>query len=47
MQEEITLKDIMAFFGMTSQQMTREWKQLTDADKADIKAGLSNGSLTY
>ena len=24
-----------------------DWKNLTDADKADIKAGLTNGSLSY
>lgn len=47
MAEGITLKGIMEFFGMTSPQMTREWKQLSDQDKADIKAGLSNGTLTY
>ena len=44
---EITLKDIMAYFGMSPSEMTREWKQLTDQDKAQIKAGLSDGSFTY
>ena len=24
-----------------------DWKNLTDTDKADIKAGLTNGSLSY
>lgn len=47
MAETVTLKTIMAFFGMSPAQMTKEWKALTDKDKADIKSGLENGSLTY
>jgi len=44
---DATLKEIMAFFGMTGPEMTREWKALSDTDKKQIKAGLGNGSLTY
>lgn len=47
MPESITLKDMMAFFGMSAAEFTREWKEMTPADKADIKNGLSNGTLTY
>lgn len=47
MAETVTLKTIMAFFGMTPSEMTKEWKRLTDKDKTDIKSGLENGSLTY
>lgn len=43
----VTLKDIMAFFGMAPKEMTKEWKALSDQDKEDIKSGLENGSLTY
>ena len=49
---DVTLKDIMAYFGtdtrpMGPKEMTREWKSLTDKDKAQIKNGLADGSLTY
>lgn len=47
MATEVTLKTIMAFFGMSPKEMTHEWKALTDKDKADIKNGLADGSLTY
>jgi hypothetical protein len=43
----VTLKDIMKYFGMSSQEMTREWKALNEEDKAQIKNGLSDGSMTY
>lgn len=43
----ISLKDIMAFFGMSPREMTKEWKALSDKDKEQIKSGLENGSLTY
>jgi hypothetical protein len=32
---------------MTAREMVKEWKALSDKDKAQIKAGLSDGSLTY
>jgi hypothetical protein len=44
---DVTLKDIMAFFGMSPKEMSREWKEMTDLDKADIKEGLGNGTLWY
>lgn len=43
----VTLKDIMAFFGMTTPQFSKEWKLLSTEDKTQIKEGLMNGSLTY
>lgn len=46
-EKEITIKDITAFFGMTPREMVKEWKELSDTDKADIRSGLQNGSLTY
>lgn len=53
---EITIKGIMNFFneGLAADDIrnkpTRfasEWKALSDQDKADIKAGLENETLTY
>jgi len=53
---EYTIKQIMAFFndGLSADDIrnkpTRfasEWKALSDQDKAEIKAGLSNGTFTY
>lgn len=44
---DATLKDVMAFFDMTAEEVRREWKLLTDADKADIKRGIGDGTLTY
>jgi hypothetical protein len=33
--------------AMDSKTMVREWKELSDKDKADIKAGIGNGTFTY
>ncbi len=53
---EISIKDIIAFFngGLSTSdprnkptRFASEWKALSDTDKAEIKAGLSNGTLTY
>lgn len=43
------LKAVRDFFGMNLQQMKAEWTSggLTDQDKAEILAGLTDGSLTY
>jgi hypothetical protein len=46
-----TMKTVKDYFGMkpgqTLKDFTAEWSALTDADKAQIKEGLGNGSLTY
>jgi len=53
---EVTIKQIMAYFneGLSEDdprnkptRFASEWKALTDADKAQIKAGLSDGSMSY
>lgn len=44
---EATLKEIREFFGMDMPTFKREWLALTPQDKAQIKAGLSDGSLSY
>jgi len=46
-----TMKVVMDFFGKKEgsslKGFTDEWKALTDNDKAQIKAGLEDGTLTY
>lgn len=53
---EISIKEIMAFFneGLAVDdprnkptRFASEWKALSDQDKAELKAGLSDGSLSY
>lgn len=41
------MKDVREFFGMSLPEMKAEWVSLPEKDKAEILAGLSNGSLTY
>lgn len=44
----INLKDIKDFFGFTSlSEFSTEYKQLSEKDREEIKAGIENGSLTY
>lgn len=45
---EITLKGIKDYFGYsTLPAFSKDWKQLSDKDKEEIKKGLSDGTLTY
>lgn len=44
---DATVKDVMAFFSMKPSEFTKEWRQLSDSDKAVLKAGIRDGSLTY
>lgn len=41
--------DVMKYFGYeNAAQFRKEWQQLTDKDKEDLKSGLSGArSLTY
>jgi hypothetical protein len=32
---------------LTLRDFSAEWKEMTDADKAQIREGIQNGSLTY
>lgn len=43
------MKDVMAFFGpwKSTAEFSKEWKALSEQDKADLKKGLADGSLTY
>lgn len=47
MPEQNILAKCRDFFGMSSGDFAREWKQLSAEDKAQIKGGIENGSLTY
>lgn len=46
-QKSAGMKDVREFFGMTLPEMKSEWVPLSDKDKAEILAGLSDGSLNY
>lgn len=50
-QKPVSLADIHKFFKGDGDyklaQFRKEWADLTDGDKAQIKAGLEDGSLTY
>lgn len=46
-QNTVTLKQVGDFFGMTSKEMMKEWKALSDTDKEQIKQGIGDGTLTY
>lgn len=41
------LSRIRDFFGMTSADFAREYKLLSTQDKADLKQGIEDGTLTY
>lgn len=46
---EATLKDVREFFGMTVGQFRDVWTKqgLTDKDKAEIRQGIGDGTMTY
>lgn len=42
-----TIKQIKDYFGLESAEMSKAWRELSDKDKADLKNGIGNGTLTY
>lgn len=44
---DATLKEVRDYFEMPSQGFASEWKALSETDKADLKVGIGNGTLTY
>lgn len=42
-----TLKDVMAYFNMTPAEFTPDWRKMTADDKAQLRQGIGDGSLTY
>jgi len=45
--KEVTLKDIATYFGYPLGEFAKQWRRLTDQDKVELKAGLTDGTLTY
>ena len=41
------VKELKEFFGMDAATFMREWKELSDEDKADLKKGVGDGTFTY
>ena len=42
------VKDIMNYFGYkTAGEFMRDWKQLSDSEKEQLRSGIENGTLTY
>lgn len=45
---DATLKQVAEFFGYAQLSKFRDdWNNLSDTDRAQIKAGIGDGSLTY
>ena len=42
-----SLNDIRTYFGMNGAEFRKEWSALSVKDKADLKRGIGNGTLTY
>lgn len=47
MATDVTLKEIREFFGMSAGAFAAQWRAMTTHDRAQIKSGLTDGSLTY
>ena len=45
--ERNLLKEMREFFGMDAGSFTREYKQLSPKDKAELKKGIEDGTLNY
>lgn len=44
----VTINDVRKYFEFqTAANFAAEWRKLTDKDKAEIKKGLEDGTLTY
>jgi hypothetical protein len=35
------------FFGLSAADFMKQWKELTDQDKNDLRQGVENGSWSY
>jgi hypothetical protein len=42
-----TMVEVMKFFGMRPTDFRKEWAELTDTDRDQLKAVHADGSLTY
>lgn len=44
----IQLKDLKEYFGYSKlADFSKDWKELTEEDRMQIKAGIADGSMTY
>jgi hypothetical protein len=41
------IKDVMNFFEIPIATFSKEWKELSDKDKADLREGIGDGTLSY
>lgn len=49
-QQNGSMRDVMAYFEMPTATFSKEWRELSDKDKADLKNGIGvkgTGTLTY
>lgn len=44
---DASIKEVMAYFGIPIATFSKEWKELSDSDKADLRRGIGDGTLTY
>lgn len=47
---DANLKQVRDYFKQEGENLTdfgKEWRDLSDKDKTDLKVGIGNGSLTY
>jgi hypothetical protein len=42
-----TLVEVAKYFAIPIAQFRKEWSELTPADKADLQAGIGNGTFSY
>ena len=47
MPEKSILVRIREYFGMNMTEFSREWRQLDDTSKEQIRKGIGDGTLTY
>lgn len=45
--QQASLKEVRDYFGLDGKQMVAEWRKLSEQDKADLRGGLGDGTLTY
>jgi hypothetical protein len=43
----VTMVDVMHYFNMKPGDFKKEWGELSDKDKADLKQGIGDGTYDY
>ncbi len=44
---QVPVSKIRDYFGMTTQEFTKQWREMDEKDKAEIRSGFDNGTMTY